>query len=225
LRGGKRTGGHTSKVYRNTRAADLRLRRNENNRYGQQQNVFHVLFPPFVLNIPQYFIAQQTDETWIARHHFYDNKGMNQPSKTSVKKISAGALAGTSVMTAFSYLITNEKNREFREPVLLGILLKKVIPSMSKKNSTIGGWLIHYGVGFLFAAAYHQLWKRTKFNPTAFSGLMLGGINGVIGVAAWRATFKLHPDPPKILYKNYYGHLLLAHLVFGLGTAIGYRKA
>jgi hypothetical protein len=55
------------------------------------------------------------------------------------------------------------------------------------------------------------------------SGLFLGGMNGIIAVAVWGTVFKIHPRPPHINYSKYYNHLLLAHLVFGAFTVLGYR--
>jgi hypothetical protein len=142
-----------------------------------------------------------------------------------VKKISAGAITGTTAMTAFSYVATSKEDKGLREPVLLGILLKIALPKLSKNKTLVAGWLVHYGIGFLFAAIYHQLWKRKILKPTALTGMMLGSVNGLIGTGLWKAILALHPRPPKIFYKKNYRHLLLAHLVFGMGTAIGYKKA
>jgi hypothetical protein len=141
-----------------------------------------------------------------------------------VKKISAGAITGTTAMTAFSYVATSKENKGLREPVLLGLLLKLALPKLSKNKTLAAGWLTHYGIGFLFAAIYHQLWERRILKPTVVNGMILGSVNGLIGIGLWKATLALHPRPPKIFYKKDYRHLLLAHLVFGMGTAIGYKK-
>jgi hypothetical protein len=128
------------------------------------------------------------------------------------------------MMTMFSYLVSEKKNKLFKEPVLLNVLLGKVKSSdLQRNDKNPEGFIIHYLVGLFFAAVYDQVWKKTKLKPTLQSGLLLGGINGLLAVGVWKATFKLHPRPPLIDYKKYYNHLLLAHLVFGAFTVLGYR--
>lgn len=143
----------------------------------------------------------------------------------TVKKVTVAATTGTAAMTAFSYAATQKENKEFREPVVLAKLFKRLFPNVSDQESDVAGWLMHYGAGVTFAACYHQLWKNKIMKPTILNGLLLGGLNGLIGVAVWKATIKAHPTPPRISYKSYYRHLLLAHLLFGVGTALGYKKA
>jgi hypothetical protein len=143
--------------------------------------------------------------------------------KTNLDKIAAAALTGTSIMTLFSYEVSAEKNKQFREPELLNTLLKRLLPPGKKDVPGITGWLIHYGVGLLFSSVYDRVWKKTKFNPTIVNGLLLGVISGLIGAGVWKTVLELHPDPPKIKEERYYAHLILAHLVFGAFAALGYR--
>jgi hypothetical protein len=139
-------------------------------------------------------------------------------------KILTGSVTGTLVMTMFSYLVSEKKNKLFKEPALLNLLLGKVKSSdLHQNHKNPEGWIIHYLVGLFFTVVYDQVWKKTKLNPSLKSGLLLGGINGLIAVAVWKTTFKLHPRPPLIDYKKYYNHLVLAHLVFGAFTVIGYK--
>ena len=142
-----------------------------------------------------------------------------------ITKIVAGATAGTAAMTAFSYVASDTKNKEFREPEVLRMLVKRLFPDVSERQGQVAGWLLHYGAGIFFTTLYHQLGKNGKQRPSILNGLLLGGVNGLLGVAIWKAAFALHPRPPKISEKNYFGHLLLAHLVFGVATAAGYKKA
>jgi hypothetical protein len=127
------------------------------------------------------------------------------------------------MMTLFSCLVSERKSNQFKEPVLLSALLGKGRPLQIAGKSHIDGWLVHYAVGFFFAAVYDRIWQTTQLKPTVSSGLMLGGVNGLIAVGIWKAAFTLHPDPPQIPYKKYYGHLLAAHLVFGMFTVLGYK--
>jgi hypothetical protein len=33
-------------------------------------------------------------------------------------------------------------------------------------------------------------------------------------VGVWKAVFSLYPDPPQIKFKDFYGHLILVHIIF-----------
>ena len=140
--------------------------------------------------------------------------------KNPVAKVGAAAVSGTTAMTAFSYKVSEEKNKQFREPELLNSLVKRLIPMHVPRAI---GWAMHYSVGLLFSLIYHQIWRRTKLKPGITTGLALGAISGVIGAATWKTLLSLHPNPPRIKEKNYYLHLLLAHIVFGAFAAMGYQ--
>jgi hypothetical protein len=142
--------------------------------------------------------------------------------QTHIPEVLSGALAGTSAMTLYSYVLSSKKNKQFREPELLAILLKRLFPESKKSTTQMEGWILHYGVGLLFTAVYDRIWRKTK-GPSLPSSLLLGAISGLIGIGVWKKTFDLHPDPPSIHFKKYYGHLFVAHLVFGAFTALGYR--
>ena len=126
-------------------------------------------------------------------------------------------------MTIFSYLVAEIQNEKFREPELLATLLRRLLPELGRRYGKIAGWKIHYAVGLVFAIIYARVWERDKVKPSAKSGLVLGALSGLPAIAVWRLTFMLHPSPPKIHYRRFYGHLFLAHLVFGAFAAIGYR--
>ena len=138
--------------------------------------------------------------------------------------ISAG-LTGTTLMTSFSYLVAQSQKENFREPELLAILLRRLIPELNKKYSKIAGWNIHYAVGIAFAMIYAALWEKSKLKASVKSGLLFGGLSGLLAIVVWNATFRLHPAPPNVEFKRYYGHLFVAHLVFGAFASIGYKIA
>lgn len=139
-------------------------------------------------------------------------------------KILSSTLIGTSAMTLFSYLISEADNRNYREPRILGQLVKRLPGETSEKSSEIAGWSAHYGVGLLFVALYHELWKRGKIKPSVVSGAIIGAASGLVGVAGWETVFKIHPNPPAKNLKRYFGHLILAHIVFGIFSAVTYKK-
>ena len=138
-------------------------------------------------------------------------------------KILISALVATSAMTVFSYLVSESKNKNFREPELLGVLIKRLPISVSKESAQLSGWSMHYTIGILFVVFYSELWERTKAKPSLATGTLLGAGSGVIGVTGWNLMFEGHPNPPAKNLKPFFGHLMLAHVVFGIFSAITYK--
>lgn len=147
----------------------------------------------------------------------------NENNSLKPGKIIFAGITGTSFMTAFSYLVSESKKENFREPELLGKLLYTILPDLSKRYSHLTGWNLHYLVGVMFALAYSGIWEKTTVKPSLKSGLIFGLLSGVLGLSIWKLCFEIHPNPPKISFKKYYGHLLVTHLVFGLFTTIAYQ--
>jgi hypothetical protein len=133
--------------------------------------------------------------------------------------------AGTSLMTAFSYQVSKEKQEQFREPLLLHKLISRLLPSDKKYNTTIDGWILHYSVGLMFNVIYDALWKNSILKPSIGNGLAIGTASGILGASVWTAILKLHPNPPVVNIRKYYPHLIAAHMVFGLFSVLGYRAA
>lgn len=141
----------------------------------------------------------------------------------AIVKIIAGAIVGTSFMTAFSYYVSYKLERQFKEPKLLNKLLGRTnLYGRHKRVPPVTGWLIHYSVGLFFIAVYHYFWKFTLVNPSLLSGALLGFANGFIGAAGWGVLFRIHNDPPSIDFSKYYMQLIIAHIIFGLTGAAGY---
>lgn len=138
------------------------------------------------------------------------------------KTISSG-IGGTSLMSLFSYLISDSKHRNFREPEILGELIQRLIPDMDKQYADIAGWGMHYMTGTVFTSIYDQIWKKTSIQPSIKSGAVLGALSGLVGIAVWRAVVKMHPKPPIKNHSAYYKHLLLAHIFFGIAAAESYK--
>ncbi|ABG59335.1 hypothetical protein CHU_2072 [Cytophaga hutchinsonii ATCC 33406] len=154
---------------------------------------------------------------------FLHLNALKSNSMDIIKTVSASA-GGTSLMSLFSYLISDSKHKNFREPEILGELIKRVLPDISKQQANISGWILHYGVGTVFTAVYDQIWEKTSVKPNIKSGAVLGALSGLVGIAVWRATIALHPKPPVKDYDAYYKHLLLAHIFFGIAAAGAYKK-
>lgn len=93
------------------------------------------------------------------------------------------------------------------------------------RKPVIPGWVLHYVIGFIFVIGFHFFWKVTSVTPSLLSGSLLGLLCGFMGIAGWHLVFLLHPKPPSINLKEYYLHLIVAHILFGLGAAAGYKLA
>src|SRR5690606_29266487 len=131
-----------------------------------------------------------------------------------IKKIFSAGIVGTSAMTLFSYLVSETKNKNFREPELLCQLIERLPHKPSNLSAQIAGWGIHYAIGISFMACYSEIWERTGNKPTMASGALLGAANGLVGVTGWNLMFEAHPNPPAKELKPFFGHLILAHVVF-----------
>lgn len=142
----------------------------------------------------------------------------------NIKKLLASGIAGTSFMSIYSYALSEFRDKNFKEPKVLGELLKRLIPIIKKRYARYDGWVIHYIVGIMFAAAYMYLWETKRITPTIKNGLLLGGLSGIIAIIAWKALLKMHPNPPKLDFKRYYGQLITTHIIFGAFAVIGYRS-
>lgn len=139
------------------------------------------------------------------------------------KHLAAGAVIGTACMTFFSYVVSGSKDKEFREPVILGKLAKRAVPSLNKDEALTTGWILHAGAGIFFTAFYPKVLKWMHVKQSIGSGAALGALNGLAGIAVWRTVFELHPNPPSVHRNRYYGHLLIAHIVFGAGIIAGLK--
>jgi len=137
------------------------------------------------------------------------------------EKITSSAILGTTIMTAWSVIISKKSNKQFREPVLLNLLLRRLALKNNVDADSAAGWISHYLAGMAFTTIYDQVWQSRK--PTLLNSLFLGGVSGLAGIGIWELAFRLHPNPPHIDHKNYYRQLFIAHLIFGLFSALGYR--
>ena len=134
--------------------------------------------------------------------------------------VLVAAACGTAAMTLFSYLVSRNKNKDFREPQLLGKMIYRAVPDIEKPPAKVIGWILHCATGLTFAIIYGYLLKDTKLRSNLPDGVVLGLVNGVVAVGIWKATFSLHPDPPQIHFKDFYKHLVLAHIVFATTTLL-----
>lgn len=133
-------------------------------------------------------------------------------------QILISSLVATSVMTLFSYIISESFRELYKEPVLLSYCLTTLAISLSAKAKNILGWIIHYIIGFLFVIGYYLIWKNEIMNENWTAALILGAISGIIGIVSWVIIFKISDYKPKIDFKGYYLQLFLVHVIFGLSA-------
>lgn len=142
-----------------------------------------------------------------------------------VVPIVSAALVGTTVMSAFSYVVSNKNNKQFREPELLNKLISRMPLDVKVDKNSITGWAAHYIVGLMFCTLYDRIWQRLTPAERMFVALPIGAVSGIVGALVWKTTLKAHPFPPIIHYKKYYLHIVLAHVVFGAFAGLGYNLA
>ncbi len=127
-------------------------------------------------------------------------------------------IIAVALMTSFSALWSFLTRNEFREHILLSHLYTKGhIPNFTVKQRLIG-WGIHYGLGLVFLGGYEILWQLTNTDRSIVWSLIFGMFSGVLGILGWIIMFKLHKDPPRIHFTQYYIQLFCAHLVFSLSA-------
>lgn len=145
--------------------------------------------------------------------------------KTAGKIIIAG-IVGTSLMTLYSYLVSEKEKQQFREPELLNALIdrSKVLPEIQDNSTHPAGWGTHYGIGILFVISYHLLWKNILCRPTIANTLTAGAVSGLIGIVSWKVFFSQHDNPPHNDRSGYYRQLFVAHLIFTTTAALAYRS-
>ena len=141
-----------------------------------------------------------------------------------ITKLLVSGVVATSVMTAFSYIISNIRNRQFREPELLNIVLSKsdfFRLELSKKSSA--GWILHYLIGLIFVVIFESFWKLEIISISIISGAIFGFIAGIIGVFGWKLFFYLSEKPSEVTWDiEYYLQLVIAHILFGISVAVVY---
>lgn len=142
----------------------------------------------------------------------------------NTKDIIAANVAGTTLMTLFSEVVSNVKGSNYNEAEILSELLNRITP-LQKQQARVAGYLGHYSVGLGFAAGYVAYLNKAKAKPNLFNSITYGALSGVAGALIWHATFKAHPNPPGINLKDYYKQLVLAHVVFGVGAAMALRNS
>ena len=135
---------------------------------------------------------------------------------TILLQIICATIAATSVMTLFSYIVSESARKLYKEPVLLTYLLHSFKVEVSAGTKVVLAWLLHYIIGLIFVIIYHFLWYYRIVEMSWLVALILGVVSGIVGILGWMLLFEIVPQKPNIDFKGYYIQLLVAHIFFGI---------
>jgi hypothetical protein len=138
-------------------------------------------------------------------------------------QIIFSAIAATSVMTLFSYVVSESARELYKEPVLLTYLLSSFKIEVSAPTKVFLGWFLHYIIGIAFVIVYHLLWFYDIAEISWLAAFLFGAISGVIGILGWILLFEITPKKPNIDFDGYYKQLFAAHIIFGLVAFVVYK--
>ncbi len=128
-------------------------------------------------------------------------------------KIIVSGISATILMTIFSYVISIIFKKQYREPVLLIEIIKKIIPSISPNKTTLIAWSIHFIIGITFVILYYILESLNIFSFNPIVAITLGIFSGIIAIINWNILFKVSQHHKK-KDVGYYSQLFLAHIIF-----------
>ncbi|SIQ90584.1 DUF6789 family protein [Maribacter ulvicola] len=130
--------------------------------------------------------------------------------------IFISGIIGTTVMTGFSHLVELITALKFNEAHLLNSFIDRSKSSTSNiaRNHYLG-WLIHFSIGICMAAVLYCCYFYMIDSVLVWSGVFLGFVLGVIGVAGWSMMISVHSNPPKIEWNYFFTQLIIAHIIFG----------
>ena len=138
-------------------------------------------------------------------------------------QIIISAIAATTVMTLFSYAISESARELYKEPVLLTYILSSLKIEVSSRTKIFLGWFLHYIIGTAFVLVYHLLWFYDISELSWLAALLFVAMSGVIGILGWVLMFGLIPEKPNIDFGGYYLQLFVAHIIFGLTAFMMYK--
>ena len=137
--------------------------------------------------------------------------------------ILLATVAATSLMTAFSYMVSEAFRELYKEPLLLQYLMTRFKIGIKGTMKVIAGWTLHYFIGLLFVLIFHLLWKSGLIEISWLVGLIYGTIIGIIGIGGWVVMFILSNYKPRIDFKGYYLQLFIAHMIFAMTIILVYK--
>ncbi len=135
--------------------------------------------------------------------------------------VIAAALLATSTMTLFSYLLSENFRKLYKEPVLLQFVMAAFHIELLKHQKIIASWLLHYFIGLLFVILYRlPFWFHFNwYQVTMTSGFVSGCLFGIVGILGWEIMFRSSHARPPVKVSEYYLQLFFAHIIFGVTMA------
>lgn len=132
--------------------------------------------------------------------------------------ISAGVL-GTVLMTAFSYFLSKVRSRQFKEPKLLNMILRRSSHEhMNPSNNSIIGWVVHFSIGIILMTLFYLFHLIFSFRISFLSIFLYGIITGAMAILSWHLMFYISPRPPDVDLNEFYIQLFIAHVLFAAGA-------
>ncbi|MGQ2985007.1 hypothetical protein [Flavobacterium sp.] len=144
-----------------------------------------------------------------------------------LEKIIIAGIAGTTLMTLYSYWKSKKEGEEYVEPIMINKLINNSdsLPEIRNKELHPAGWGLHYLTGIAFVAAYWLLWRKALKDPGVARLLVIGALSGMAGIAAWKIFFAAHDNPPHNYRHGYYRQLFTAHIIFTITAILVYKMA
>lgn len=141
------------------------------------------------------------------------------------RDIILGGIAGTTAFTLFSYCLAELSGRKFKQPELIGKMIKRTSIDVDEQTSQFTGWLMHYAIGMGFAAAYKQLVDTTGIKPSVANGIIAGAVSGFPAALTWHTSLHVHPAPPRKQSWDYYAELFVGHVIFGAACFLAFGSS
>ena len=137
-------------------------------------------------------------------------------------KFTIANLLGTSLMTVFTYCLSEILNKQYKQPILIAYFQDIFRIELSRTAKRVVGWLLHYCTGAIFLLLFHLYWKFDDALITWPSGLLLGALAGFAGMVIWKICFTVVKEK-QIPEKGFYIHIFFAHIIFALGIVAAYQ--
>lgn len=132
-------------------------------------------------------------------------------------KIIKSSVVATSCMTTFSYLTSALKRKNFSEPELLAGIVSCVSGIRPRRTADLTkGWLLHYMFGAAWSPIQYFFHRKRRSKTGNKDAFVFGAVGGMVAVLAWSSMMKAARYTPQVRKRDFYGHLLAAHLVYSL---------
>jgi hypothetical protein len=152
--------------------------------------------------------AFEAAKTWVSAP-------LSQERSMKLSAILNAGILGTSVMTAFSHVLSQRAGENFSEPELLAFFYKAFgLPA--HRLAGIAGWHLHYTMGVSWTFLYALMLKKGWIKNHRATALAVGAASGLAAVACWRRLFSASSRRPRTHTLTFYAQLIPAHILFAL---------